>query len=77
MVPDVHRFAGHIACDAASNSEVVVPIRDQDRLLGVLDIDSPDLHRFDAADGTGLERIVAVYCNATDFGVSALPGGPC
>ena len=54
-----------------------MPIRDQDRLLGVLDIDSPDLHRFDAADGTGLERIVAVYCNATDFGVSALPGATC
>lgn len=77
VVPDVHRFPGHIACDAASNSEVVVPIRHRDHLLGVLDIDSPDLHRFDSADGVGLERIVAIYCSATDFGKAFQPAAFC
>ena len=56
----------HIACDAASNSEVVVPILRDGDLVGVLDIDSPVLGRFDAADGAGLERIVAVLTTATD-----------
>jgi GAF domain-containing protein len=62
VVEDVDAFPGHIACDAASRSEVVVPIVAGDgRLLGVLDIDSPSPGRFDAADGTGLEIIAAVY----------------
>ena len=69
VVPNVHAFAGHIACDAASNSEVVVPILRGDRVIGVLDIDSPVQGRFDAADGNGLERIVAVFCKATDLNV--------
>ena len=64
VVPDVHEFPGHIACDAASNSEVVVPILAGERLLGVLDIDSPQRARFDAADGRGLEQLVAVYLAA-------------
>jgi len=64
VVPDVHEFPGHIACDAASNSEVVVPILAGERLLGVLDIDSPQRARFDAADGRGLEQIVAIYVAA-------------
>jgi GAF domain-containing protein len=61
LVPDVHAFPGHIACDAASRSEIVVPlIRAVDgRLIGVLDLDSPILGRFDAADQAGLERIAA------------------
>jgi len=56
---------GHIACDAASHSEVVVPILRDGDLVGVLDIDSPVLGRFDAADGAGLERIVAGFTTAT------------
>jgi GAF domain-containing protein len=67
VVPNVHEFAGHIACDATSKAEVVVPIVRGDRLIGVLDIDSPVLGRFDAADGAGLERVVAVFCEATDL----------
>jgi L-methionine (R)-S-oxide reductase len=64
VVPDVHEFPGHIACDAASNSEVVVPILAGERLLGVVDIDSPQRARFDAADGRGLEQLVAIYLAA-------------
>ncbi len=69
VVPDVHEFPGHIACDAASNAEVVVPILRGDRVVGVLDLDSPVPQRFDAADGDGLERVVAVFCKATDLTV--------
>ena len=64
VVPDVHEFPGHIACDSASNSEVVVPILDGDRLLGVLDLDSPVTGRFDEADARGLEALVRVYVAA-------------
>jgi L-methionine (R)-S-oxide reductase len=67
VVPDVHQFPGHIACDAASNSEVVVPIRVGKHVVGVLDLDSPLPNRFDAEDGAGLERIVAVFCESTDL----------
>jgi len=57
VVDDVHRFPGHIACDAASNSEIVVPLLARDgRLIGVLDVDSPRFDRFDAADLRGLVR---------------------
>jgi len=59
-VNDVHEFPGHIACDAASNSEIVIPIRDGERIVGVLDIDSPLLARFDSADQEGLEGIVRI-----------------
>ena len=65
VVENVHEFPGHIACDAASNSEIVVPILKRDRLLGVLDIDSPLPGRFDAEDQAGLERIVAVFLAQT------------
>jgi len=64
VVPDVHAFPGHIACDSASNSEVVVPIMREGRLLGVLDLDSPVVDRFDDADARGLERLVAIYVAA-------------
>ena len=67
VVPDVHNFPGHIACDAASQSEVVVPIKHGDRVIGVLDIDSPVLRRFDAVDGEGVERLVAVFEQATNL----------
>ena len=60
LVPDVHLFPGHIACDCASNSEIVVPIRKGGQVIGVLDIDSPVLNRFSAADEAGLRQIVAV-----------------
>jgi L-methionine (R)-S-oxide reductase len=65
VVQDVHAFPGHIACDSASNSEVVVPIvLAGGRLLGVLDLDSPLLNRFDEEDARGLERLVAVLVAA-------------
>ncbi len=65
VVADVHVFPGHIACDSASNSEVVVPIIDGDRLVGVLDLDSPVTGRFDEADARGLEALVRVFVDAT------------
>ena len=60
VVPDVHAFPGHIACDSASNSEVVVPIVHDGTLLGVLDLDSPVHARFDATDARGLEALVRI-----------------
>jgi L-methionine (R)-S-oxide reductase len=61
LVPDVHAFPGHIACDPVSRAEVVVPLRDSaGRIFGVLDIDSPTQDRFDAEDLAGLERIARV-----------------
>jgi GAF domain-containing protein len=60
IVPDVHQFSGHIACDAASNSEIVVPLLRDGALLGVLDLDSPKLARFDEQDAEGLERLMRV-----------------
>src|SRR5690606_11796654 len=60
LVDDVHEFAGHIACDSASNSEIVVPMIRNGELLGVLDVDSPKFSRFDADDRSGLERFIAV-----------------
>jgi L-methionine (R)-S-oxide reductase len=59
LVEDVHAFPGHIACDAASASEVVVPIVHEGDLIGVLDLDSPMPARFDAADALALERLMA------------------
>lgn len=65
LVDDVEAFPGHIACDAASRSEVVVPIRAADgSLVGVLDIDSPIPGRFDVADAEGLEGLVAVFAES-------------
>ena len=61
VVRDVHQFPGHIACDAASQSEIVVPLIKGDTLLGVLDIDSPLLARFDEADRRGIERLAALF----------------
>jgi L-methionine (R)-S-oxide reductase len=61
VVPDVHAFPGHIACDSASNSEIVVPIVRGGELLGVLDLDSPVPSRFDDADARGLESLVRVF----------------
>ena len=61
IVPNVHEFPGHIACDVASNSEIVVPLFDGERLLGVLDLDSPSLARFDDQDAEGLNELVTVF----------------
>jgi L-methionine (R)-S-oxide reductase len=60
VVPDVEAFPGHIACDSASRSELVVPLIGRDGLLGVLDLDSPDLARFDAEDQAGCEALAAI-----------------
>ena len=60
LVPDVHQFPGHIACDCASNSEIVVPIRVDGKIWGVLDIDSPSLNRFTEEDREGLEEFVKI-----------------
>ncbi|WHO37588.1 GAF domain-containing protein [Sphingobium sp. AP49] len=58
LVPDVHAFPGHIACDAASASEIVLPVVHDGRLIGVLDLDSPLPGRFDAEDARGLEALI-------------------
>jgi L-methionine (R)-S-oxide reductase len=60
VVPNVHAFPGHIACDAASNSEIVVPMIRDAELIGVLDLDSPNRERFDEQDREGLEQFVAI-----------------
>ncbi|CAE6925748.1 free methionine-(R)-sulfoxide reductase [Pseudomonas marincola] len=66
-VEDVHAFAGHIACDSASNSELVVPVIKDGRLIGVLDLDSPNVGRFSEADQRGIEQMVEVFVQATDI----------
>ncbi|MBR4461087.1 MAG: GAF domain-containing protein [Erysipelotrichaceae bacterium] len=60
LVEDVHSFPGHIACDSASNSEIVIPIHKDNEVIAVLDIDSPLLNRFDEEDREGLEKIVEI-----------------
>ena len=65
-VEDVHAFPGHIACDSASNSELVIPLVKEGRLIGVLDLDSPKLARFSEADQLGLERLAAIFLQLTD-----------
>lgn len=67
LVADVHDFPGHIACDAASRSEIVVPLLKDGRLLGVLDLDSPTLARFDRQDQAGLESLASLLIAATDW----------
>jgi L-methionine (R)-S-oxide reductase len=68
VVEDVHRFPGHIACDSASNSEVVVPLVRDGKVLGVFDLDSPRTRRFDEEDARALEALVAIYLEASDLG---------
>lgn len=60
LVPDVHLFPGHIACDSASRSEIVVPVHKNSKVVGVLDIDSPSLSRFTEEDQSGLKKLVSV-----------------
>ena len=64
LVPDVDAFAGHIACDSASKSEIVVPLIENDVLIGVWDVDSPTLNRFDAEDLHGMEALAKVFIAA-------------
>ncbi|NRQ43071.1 GAF domain-containing protein [Rheinheimera sp. YQF-2] len=61
LVKDVHEFPGHIACDAASNSEIVLPLRHNGEIIAVLDIDSPQLARFDTDDQAGLEQLIQLF----------------
>ena len=67
LVRDVHQFPGHIACDSASNSEIVLPMKKDETLLGVLDIDSPQFARFDDVDKDGLERICEILMTRVDW----------
>ena len=67
VVKDVHQFEGHIACDAASESEIVVPIYNQDKIIGVLDIDSPVKARFDQNDKKYLEKFVDILINGSNY----------
>lgn len=67
VVPDVNAFPGHIACDSASRSEVVVPLVRGERVIGVLDLDSPVAHRFDEEDARGLEAVARLFLDATDL----------
>ncbi|SDK73702.1 GAF domain-containing protein [Pseudomonas indica] len=65
-VEDVHAFPGHIACDSASHSELVVPLVKDGRLIGVLDLDSPRQARFSEEDQVGIERLAAIFLRLTD-----------
>jgi GAF domain-containing protein len=66
LVADVHQFPGHIACDSASNSEIVIPLLRGGELLGVLDLDSPKLRRFTTADQRGLEALAGIFIEALE-----------
>ena len=73
VVRDVNAFPGHIACDSASRSEIVVPLLYDARILGVFDVDSPSAARFAAADRAGIERLVATFMSATGPLLAAHP----
>lgn len=66
-VNNVHQFEGHIACDSASNAEIVIPVLIDDKLIGVLDIDSPKVDRFTTEDVDGMALLVASFVEATQF----------
>jgi L-methionine (R)-S-oxide reductase len=66
LVENVHEFPGHIACDAGSESELVVPLFNGEEIIGVLDLDSPRLARFDAEDQAGMEALAAIFVTASD-----------
>ena len=67
VVPDVHAFPGHIACDSASNSELVVPLLKEERVLGVIDLDSPSTNRFDSDDQRGVEALAKLLVDACSW----------
>jgi GAF domain-containing protein len=66
-VADVHAFSDHIACDSASRSELVVPLMDNGKIIGVLDLDSPLPGRFDQDDQTGIETLARIFIDATSW----------
>jgi L-methionine (R)-S-oxide reductase len=66
LVPDVHAFPGHIVCDEASQSEIVLPVFKEDRLIGVLDMDSPILGRFDEVDREQIEQLLRILMEGTE-----------
>ena len=70
IVPNVHEFPGHIACDAASNSEIVIPLMQGERLIGVFDLDSPIFGRFDEEDAEGLETLLGILLSSATSAVS-------
>ena len=70
LVDNVHEFPGHIACDSASNSEIVVPLIANEQLIGVLDLDSPSFARFDNEDARGLNELAGIFVQAS----SEIPG---
>jgi GAF domain-containing protein len=74
IVADVHAFPGHIACDAASNSEIVVPLLSGGKLIGVLDVDSPDIGRFGPADAVLLEAFADALIAACDWRLAGIDG---
>lgn len=67
LVPDVHLFPGHIACDSASNSEIVLPLIADGLLLGVMDIDSPEVNRFSQEDAEGLAALCQILCESVQW----------
>ena len=67
VVPNVEKFPGHVACDHASRSEIVVPLVKHGKLVGVLDVDSPSLGRFDATDAAGLEKVSEIFLQNSDL----------
>lgn len=67
IVADVHQYDGHIACDSASKSEIVIPMIYQDTLYGVLDMDSPSISRFTEKDGDGLSELLSILINFSDL----------
>ncbi len=70
IVPNVHEFPGHIACDMESNSEIVIPLMKNEHFIGVLDLDSPQLSRFDEADAAGLETLLKILLASTETDVN-------
>lgn len=77
VVADVHAFPGHIACDARSRSEIVIPLRDADgRIVGVLDLDSPELGTFDDADRAGLEAVASDLAGSIDWSAAMAGRAP-
>jgi GAF domain-containing protein len=77
IVPDVHEFPGHIACDSASNSEIVLPLMKGEQLIGVLDLDSPLRGRFDDQDAAGLNRLVSVLVELSAMKKVSSVGAKC
>ena len=71
LVDNVHEFPGHIACDSASSSEIVVPLVVDEQLIGVLDLDSPSLGRFDDDDASGLNQLTSVFLECADVSTPA------